>query len=79
MLNIAEEVIIFYIPNRINYNFSLSNITQPPSTCKCSVPELPAREWVFIDGETDFRDSNNNLEALTSTESNSSDEDQEGT
>ena len=77
MSNIAEKVIIFYIPNSINHNFSLSNITQSPSTRECSVPESSAGEWEFMDGETDFRDGDGNPEALAGTESDFSNEDQE--
>ena len=72
MLNITEEVIIFYIPNSINHNFSLSNITQFLSTCKYSIPELLVSKQAFIDGET-----NGNAEALTSRESNISNKDKD--
>ena len=55
MLNSAEgDIIIFYIPNSIDYNFS----------CECSVPEFLASEQAFIDRETD-----SNVEALTGRES----------
>ena len=77
MSNIAEEVIIFYIPNSIDHSFSLSSIQQSPSTCECSVPELSASGWAFIDGETDFRDGDGNVEALTGTENDFSNKDQE--
>ena len=73
MLNITEEVIIiFYIPNSINHNFSFSNITQFLSTCECSVPELSASEWAFMDRETD-----GNAEALTGRESDISNDDED--
>ena len=66
MSDIAKEVIIiFYIPNSINYNSLLSNTTQFLSTCECSVPKLLASKWEFIDKE-----ANGNTKALTSRESN---------
>jgi len=49
-----EDIIIFYIPNSIDHNFS----------CKYSVPKFLASEWAFINGETD-----GNAEALTGRES----------
>jgi len=70
--NIAEEVIIFYIPNSINYDFSLSNITQFLSTRECNVPKFLASEWLFMDRETD-----SNAKALTSRESDISNKDKD--
>ena len=63
MLNSTKkDIIIFYIPNSINHNFSY----------ECSVPKFSASKWVFIDGET-----NSNVEALTGRESNISTKDKD--
>ena len=78
MSNIAKKVsIIFYIPNSIDYSFFLSSISQSLSTCKCSIPKLSVSGQAFINRETDFRDGDSNIKALTSTESDFSNKDQE--
>ena len=61
MLNRAEgDIIIFYIPNSINHDFS----------CECNVPNFSTSKQAFIDGET-----NGNADALTGRKSNISTKD----
>ena len=73
MSDIAKEVIIiFYIPNSINHNSLLSNTTQFPSICECSVPKLSASKWEFMD-----KKANSNAKALTGRESDISNNDED--